>query len=431
MPANITYIRPRWFAAGNSPPVEGAVLTVVDGKIAAVQSGRAPRAVDWELADCLVCPALVNAHTHLELSHHRTPRGEPGQSLPDWLTGVIASRAGAPQLIDAKGIYQQSLQECLAAGTATVVDIVQSDWDPNWVAQPPLQLHALCELRGFSPQRADSLSSSANGFLTRSVQVHSAHRQSAPLYLGLSPHAPYSISLEALTRVVNENPCTLFAMHLAESREELEFLASGEGPFRNLLEQLGAWDAAFLLQRRTILDYLRVLARAKQSLVIHGNYLTDEEMEFIGKHRDSMAVVYCPRTHAFFRHDAYPWERLKQHGVRVLLGTDSRASSPDLSVLNELRFAASHISPDQLLAACTTDAAGTVDTALTLGDLSTNTHPRLGSTIENWMVLGPAASAANPWDILLDPNAPVSALFCRGMLAYSNSSCNVPPNCVM
>jgi aminodeoxyfutalosine deaminase len=53
-----------------------------------------------------------------------------------------------------------------------------------------------------------------------------------------------------------------------------------------------------------------------------------------------MTVVYCPRTHDFFRHGAYPLEAMLAQGVAVALGTDSRASNPDLSLWEELRFVA-------------------------------------------------------------------------------------------
>ena len=54
--------------------------------------------------------------------------------------------------------------------------------------------------------------------------------------------------------------------------------------------------------------------------------------------RPGATVVYCPRTHAHFGHPPHPWRRLLERGVRVALGTDSRASNPDLDLLAEARF---------------------------------------------------------------------------------------------
>jgi len=128
------------------------------------------------------------------------------------------------------------------------------------------------------------------------------------------------------------------AMHLAESPEEMQLLASGNGPMREFLESKGAWDAAAQPAGRRPLDYLQALACADRSLVIHGNYLDDEEIAFAAEHRDRMAVVYCPRTHAWFGHKRYPLEKLLSAGALVALGTDSRASNPDLSILAEMRY---------------------------------------------------------------------------------------------
>jgi cytosine/adenosine deaminase-related metal-dependent hydrolase len=89
------------------------------------------------------------------------------------------------------------------------------------------------------------------------------------------------------------------------------------------------------------LDYLETLQNAHRALVIHGNFLTSEEIEFIGARRDRMSVVYCPRTHAYFRRWLYPLAEMLRAGVRIAVGTDSRASNPDLSILAELRHIAS------------------------------------------------------------------------------------------
>ena len=130
------------------------------------------------------------------------------------------------------------------------------------------------------------------------------------------------------------------AMHLAESREEIEFLRDGRGPFRELLESRGGWDPTARPRGARPLDELRVLSRAHRALVVHGNYLDDEEIDFLGRQRRQMAVVYCPRTHAWFGHARYPLEKLLAAGAIVALGTDSRASSPDLSLLAEMRHVA-------------------------------------------------------------------------------------------
>jgi cytosine/adenosine deaminase-related metal-dependent hydrolase len=59
-------------------------------------------------------------------------------------------------------------------------------------------------------------------------------------------------------------------------------------------------------------------------LAIHANYLAPGDAELLGKH--GVHVVHCPRSHAFFRHQAFPYEALKTAGVNISLATDSLAS---------------------------------------------------------------------------------------------------------
>jgi cytosine/adenosine deaminase-related metal-dependent hydrolase len=73
-----------------------------------------------------------------------------------------------------------------------------------------------------------------------------------------------------------------------------------------------------------------------------------------------MSVVYCPRTHAYFHHAAYPLARMLDRGIHLALGTDSRASSPDLDMLEEMRYVARHhcaVAPDLVLRLGTLSAA--------------------------------------------------------------------------
>ena len=114
----------------------------------------------------------------------------------------------------------------------------------------------------------------------------------------------------------------------------------GNGEFCDLLIRLGTWHGSSMRMPSRPLGYLRQLSEAHRVLVVHGNYLDDEELAFLAAHADRMSLVYCPRTHEYFGHDAYPLEKVLAAGVAVALGTDSRASSPDLSVLEEMRAVA-------------------------------------------------------------------------------------------
>ena len=160
-----------------------------------------------------------------------------------------------------------------------------------------------------------------------------------PWQPGLSPHAPYTVHPELLARVVDLSaearyrwPCTL------PNRVRRSISSATAADRFATCWNRGRLDPTAGRRRRP-LDELRLLARGHRALVVHGNYLDDEEIDFLGRQRQ-MAVVYCPRTHAWFGHARYPLEKLLAAGAIVALGTDSRASSPDLSLLAEMRHVA-------------------------------------------------------------------------------------------
>jgi len=153
------------------------------------------------------------------------------------------------------------------------------------------------------------------------------------------------------------------AMHLAETRAELEFLATGQGEFADMLRAFGSMPSNGLPTGLRPFDYLRALAQSPRALIVHGNYLAEDEIEFLAA-RPHMSVVYCPRTHEFFRHEPHPWRRMLDRGVNVAVGTDGRGSNPDLSVWNELVFLRNRfydVSPKTLL------EMGTISGARALG----------------------------------------------------------------
>jgi cytosine/adenosine deaminase-related metal-dependent hydrolase len=107
---------------------------------------------------------------------------------------------------------------------------------------------------------------------------------------------------------------------------------------RKSLEKLGAWDESGLA--KDLASIALMVGPARHVVFIHGNYLT--ELQVQSSQSRIQNLVYCPRTHVYFGHGPHPFRRLQAAGINVALGTDSLASNPDLSVLEEMRFLARH-----------------------------------------------------------------------------------------
>ncbi len=281
--------------------------------------------------------------------------------LPEWIGQVLAARTDQKNPDVA---IQLGLAESLAAGTTTLGEIVTGGWsgagDNEDDSEPAVAGHVTLfrELIGLSPPRVAAV-------LAMAREALQAGPSSGRIRVGLSPHAPYTVQPELLRGAVElarEFGCPL-AIHVAESREEIELLRDARGPFIELLQRRGVWQPGLFGGRRVI-DILESLAAAPRTLVIHGNYLDGDDLALLARHRQRISVVYCPRTHAYFAHEEYPLAAMLAAGVRVAVGTDSRASNPDLSLLAELRhIAAVHprVTLSQVL------QLGTISGAMALG----------------------------------------------------------------
>jgi cytosine/adenosine deaminase-related metal-dependent hydrolase len=428
-------LRARYLFTGLGPPIAGGTVTLCGPRIVAV--GGQARGELEDLGNAAILPGLVNAHTHLDLSGLDAPLGTPGMGLVDWIGLVIAHRQRRPPLVNgaegdssifasrksgqspvATSPIAKGIAESRRWGTTSLGEIAQ----PGWSAEPFLagRIDATVFLELIAPTaaRVDPVVELARGHLRtrhapRDARPHAEREEYLEHVLGLAPHAPYSVHPQLLRQVVRlaraaESP---IAFHLAESPEELELLATGQGPFRELLDKLGAWEEGPFPGPRRPLDFLQELAAAPRSLVIHGNYLDGDEIRFLAQRADRMSLVYCPRTHAFFRHAPYPLAELLARGVTMALGTDSRASSPDLSILAEMRFLARQ---HPQIPRPTILRLGTLGGAQALGvDRSAGTIEP-GKLAHLAIVALADRDAADPYDLLFDSDAPVLARWWRG-----------------
>lgn len=321
--------RARWILPVDSDPIANGVIEITEGRISALHALHDPRAFD--LGNVAIIPGLVNAHAHLEFSDLNAPLG-PACPFTSWIRSVVGSRRG--RTASAEALVRRGRQESARAGTTALAEILTDESTLPALREPGPTVFALREIIGLLPEQVVPQVEVARRFL------HEQERQSnSSLKRGLSPHAPYSVHPELFRELIDlaASQRVLTAVHLAETREELELLSAGTGPFVDMLKHFGVWSEAAIPRGSSPIDYLRPMGKLDRGLVVHGNYLSAADLDYLAA-KPHLAVVYCPRTHAYFGHSPHPWLELFGRGGSVAIGTDSRASNPDLSLWRELCF---------------------------------------------------------------------------------------------
>jgi aminodeoxyfutalosine deaminase len=345
---------------------------------------------DLVLPRSTLLPGFINAHTHLEFSDLDKPF-PAGPDFPSWIAAVVRHRRkqlgalGTNELIAYRQqVIQAGLAECLETGTAALADIVTAPWTPpqtsvsknadgsaNGSLQFP-KVIAMPELIGLDSERFLQSLSWAKGLLSNRSNSDSSYDSSLKTIAGrgVSPHSPYSLihplAIESLTEIDSD---VTMAMHVAESLEERQWCQQGNGPFLEMYQRIGLPTNA---PRMQIGEALNLLAGRKHSLLVHGNYLTELDLDRIAE--SSIAIVYCPRTHQHFGHSPYPLASIRARSIPLVLGTDSRASNPDLSIWRECcvarRVHAATWGADDAFASITTEASRILGLEKDLGSLN-------------------------------------------------------------
>jgi cytosine/adenosine deaminase-related metal-dependent hydrolase len=329
--------RASWILPISGPPIRAGWVAVDRDRVAACGAvGRRPAAADGtrevDLGSVVVMPGLVNAHTHLELSY-LSGRVSPGSSFMGWIRTVIAARRepphpGAPEILDSA---ERGIAESIAAGTAIVGEVSNTLCTFDALARSQLAAVVFYELIGFRVPDPEAIVAGA-------VQRIEALPPTERVRASLAAHAPYSVAplvLRSIRRALDRDPFAACSVHLAESAEEIEFIRSAGGPWREALEELGAWDPAWTAPGVSPVQYLDESGfLSGRVLAIHGVHMTQADLERLAAR--GTTLVACPRSNEYTRAGTPPIEAFYNSGVRVAVGTDSLASSPDLNVFAEL-----------------------------------------------------------------------------------------------
>jgi len=305
--------------------VSDGVRIVEFGSTPAMRAAH-PDAIVIDVGDVVLMPGLVNANTHLELTHVTRAADRWAGSFADWILTVRDEARRSPAESRHAG-----LQQCRKFGVTCVGDITHSYGMERIGHITGVRVLPFLEALGIGKARPR--------FEETIIQITEALKKPGGAR-GISPHAPYTVDADGykLCLELAKKYDAPLMTHLAETTDETQFMTDHTGPFRVLLDQLGLWDETIRTDPGPPIEFAYAcgLLEYPKTILSHVNYCDDSELDRLSQGRAS--VVYCPRTHAYFGHPPHRWREMLARGINVAVGTDSCASSPDLNIVEDLRL---------------------------------------------------------------------------------------------
>jgi cytosine/adenosine deaminase-related metal-dependent hydrolase len=371
-------IRARTVVTMEGRPVDNGAVAISEDRIAdiakfdQIKAHTAGEIVD--LGERALLPGFINAHCHLDYTCLRG-KISPQKSFADWIRAINAAKARlSPE--DYLASINEGFAEAKRFGTTTIANLTAF---PKLVPQidPAIRTWWLAELIDVrAPERANEIVDSVVESL-----------RSRPNW-GLAPHALFTASKNLYHRCeqVAERENILVTTHLAESREEMEMFRDGSGPLYNFMKSIGR-PVNDCGQATPLARFLDLTGRGGSPnrpqaievnrpylpwIIAHLNELTESDFELLEKSNVQFHVVHCPRSHQYFRHSPFAFDRLRLLGLNICLGTDSLASNETLSLFDEMRAFQKqfpNVSAEKILQMVTVNAARSLRQENALGKM--------------------------------------------------------------
>ena len=298
------------------------------------------------LPDGVVVPGFVNAHSHLELSamKGKTTRNQK-------ITGFAKEIMKLRSELEWKDVTRASANEleyAYSRGTFYYNDICNNIRFLEYLRSAKyFNGNRFFEMLGFSEPRDDETIQDAQKILDSDRNVF------------ISPHSCYGSSPKILSFVREYARLTTLTIHLLESAEE-SGLPFQKGGIYHFLKEIGSYKLYPEMFHKNILNYLYEMGMLsfKKLFLIHLVHAQKTEMEYLNNLIPHAAWVLCMRSNEFIGEIRQNWNLMEKTPLRLLIGTDSTASSPDVSILDEMLaiYKAGYFSEKQLLRAATFSA---------------------------------------------------------------------------
>ena len=354
-------LRGRWVLPIAQPPLEYGVLHLDGANITAVYSAAEFAGLGYdgaveEFPEAIILPGLINLHTHLDYTHMRL--FDTTSPFFEWIRGLM-NQSRNWSVEDFRASAMSGADEIAASGTTTVFDSSYTGMAAYALGERGLRGVVGLELFGVDSRNEqqvwDRWMDRRQALLQDWSQSHSATQfggiaqalASGRVRVTAAPHAPYTVSPGLIRRAKQwaTEQALPWTIHLSETEHERSWINSGDQVVDDFLLSVpgvvpdGRLDS--LVWRNcghNPITFMATESLLDENLVAaHCVRLDADDISKLASHK--VKVGHCPRSNARLRTGVAPISDLLEAGVEFGFGTDSAASTDNLDVLSEARFA--------------------------------------------------------------------------------------------
>jgi len=269
------------------------------------------------LAEHVLIPGLVNAHTHAAMSLMRGLADD--LPLMRWLEEHIwpaEAKHVSPSFVKDGSLL--ACAEMLRGGVTCFNDMY---FFPEATLEAALQAGMRVSLGMIVFDFPSAYGSDPDDYLAKGLALRDRWREHPLVSFCLAPHAPYTVSdatFRKVAKLAGEVDVPLH-IHLHETAVEIarSLAEHGVRPIERL-QRLGLLGPGLI--------------------AVHATHVTDDEIALLARHGAS--VAHCPSSNLKLASGFAPVAKIAAAGINLAIGTDGAAGNNRLDMFEETRLAA-------------------------------------------------------------------------------------------
>ena len=259
-----------------------------------------------------ILPPFYNTHTHAAMTLLRGYADD--MPLQKWLTEYIWPFEEKLTSADIRKGSELAVREMIKSGTVffsdmyfdieETIDVVQRYGMRAAIGVTFVESHS-------KSQQSDKLE----------MLRHWVDPTGGRITLTVAPHAIYTVGPELLKKCSNtaRELGLKLHIHVSETRQEVD----------DCIRDHGTTPVRYL-------DSLGLLG--PEVVAAHAVHVDEEEVEILAAR--GVTISHCPCSNQKLASGTFPYQRVRQAGCRITLGTDGTSSNNNLDMREEMKFAA-------------------------------------------------------------------------------------------